>query len=134
MLFSDYEDIFSQFNNFNHAIIADVQMGPRQAVTVTLNPLLWKGSLGHVDDSEIKIRFGGIQHFDSIRPFFAELQAWELGWIRFSPEKPSKKGQLFIDFALERTGKIINFECQNVSVENPPDPVLIWPWNKPKHK
>ena len=119
MLFSDYQDILSQFKNFNHAIIEKYETGPRQELTLYLRPLLWKGSSGFHSTELTKLRFGGISDLADAKQFLDTFYNLEIAFIRFNPD--SKKMQLIIEIAAERTDESVQFQCRNISIENPPN-------------
>lgn len=105
------------FHHFKHAVIHDVQIGPRRAVTLILMQLLWDGVQG-VYAHPKQLRFGGIQQFDVVEQFFMHLPEHEVACIGLNTTQLSTSKQLWIELVLEHTATKFTFQCQHFTVED----------------
>jgi hypothetical protein len=110
-------------HDYYDAHIADVKIGPRREVTLTMqihvpNRNYWLGY------ETIILRFGGIVNFEAVKKFFDGLVQRltpietidRLHYLRYATDQSSKPGSLFVEMEFDRSGEQIRIHCSNISV------------------
>lgn len=111
--------------NFYGAQIAEVTIGPRQEIKLTIR--LWSQVDGHLDQSfndnhqfNVSVRFGGIYNFEQVQ---VSLDMWEANarydtfhYFRYSDKQQSKPGSIFFEIGFDATGSCLSFHCQSITI------------------
>ena len=102
--------------DFSHAVLENVTVGPRRAVTLTLTPLLWVGTAG-LRDQTVTVRLGGVANLEVAATFFAVQHVpAELAKLRYAAWHTSRPGDLFIELIFERVEAQLMLQCHSITM------------------
>jgi hypothetical protein len=109
------------FNNFNHASVKGISIGPRQAITLHISPIVWEGIYGEYPEI-FMIKFSAIDNFDSVSAQFSKMpyDISEVGYL--GPDESvemQKEGAYRLRFSCERIDYEFTFKCGKISISEP---------------
>jgi hypothetical protein len=121
MKFVSASYLSEQFNNFNDAGIEEIIIGPRQAVTLLITPIIWIGIYGKYLET-YPVRFSVISDFNKVSDLFNKIpyDFSEIGYL--GPDKnikTQKEGAYHLRFSCERQHYEFTFKCGKISIGEP---------------
>lgn len=105
--------------DFNHAPIEQVVVGPRREVTLTLSVIPdYRPGNPRPASQSVRVRFGGIENFAEASAFFAAgpHERSELACLRYAEGRLSKPGCLFFELVFERIDARLVVQCSSLQV------------------
>lgn len=104
-------------DNFAHAYLNTVSVGPRREVTLEVMPLVWQGSSGHRGEA-VRVRFGGVENLAEVTAFFAANGhcPGELAWLMYSTALKSQPGCLYFELMYERIDARLVVQCSSLQM------------------
>ena len=104
-------------HDFSDAWIDGIEFGPRREFTLKVLIPTRTGPTPS-PPAPVAVRFGGVENLDQVRSAFrsSPQKVSELRSLRYSDDKKSKPGKLFVTLDFERVDLRLEVRCSSISL------------------